>query len=31
MVQGFFDVFPEAADVVTVPEVKQGPSWAAVH
>jgi DNA polymerase-1 len=31
MVQGFLDVFPEAADVVAVPEVKQGASWAAVH
>ena len=31
MVQGFLDVFPEAADVVAVPEVKTGPHWAAVH
>ncbi|MCF8014665.1 MAG: hypothetical protein K9L65_03020 [Chromatiaceae bacterium] len=31
MVQGFLDVFPEAAEVVAVPEVKQGASWAAVH
>lgn len=31
MVQGFLDVFPEAGDVVALPEVKQGPHWAAVH
>ena len=31
MVQGFLDVFPDAAEVVAVPEVKQGGSWAAVH
>ena len=31
MVGGFLDVFPEGADVVTTPEVKVGPSWAAVH
>jgi DNA polymerase I-like protein with 3'-5' exonuclease and polymerase domains len=30
MVQGFLDVFPDAADVVAAPEVKQGASWAAV-
>jgi DNA polymerase-1 len=31
MVQGFLDVFPEAADVVAAPETKIGPHWSAVH
>ncbi|MCC7279079.1 MAG: hypothetical protein IT487_12300 [Chromatiaceae bacterium] len=31
MVQGFLDIFPEAEEVITKPEVKRGSSWAAVH
>jgi DNA polymerase-1 len=31
MVGGFLDIFPQAEAVITRPEVKRGPHWAAVH